>query len=123
MGYIGNERADPYNLKLKKGKFSKIMVICVTIALLIFTGAVFLTALLGAYIPDALIYCFFGAALGEYWALAFVKKTKTEMGDQDAIYRAGGAEPVPGEPGGGAGESGQSETGVADEKRPAGVRV
>ena len=123
MGYIGNERADPYNLKLKKGKFSKIMVICVTIALLIFTGAVFLTALLGAYIPDALIYCFFGAALGEYWALAFVKKTKTEMGEQDAIYRNYGTEQVQGEPGGEAGEAEQSETGSADEKQSAGVRV
>ena len=123
MGYIGNERADPYGLKLKKGKFSKIMVICVTVALLIFTGAVFLTALLGAYIPDALIYCFFGAALGEYWALAFVKKTKTEMGEQDAIYRTDGVKPVPGEPGGEAGEAEQPETGSADEKQSAGVRV
>ena len=123
MGYIGNERADPYNLKLKKGKFSKIMVICVTIALLIFTGAVFLTALLGAYIPDALIYCFFGAALGEYWALAFVKKTKTEMGEQYAIYRTEGVEPVPGESGGEAGEAEQPEANSADEKQSAGVRV
>lgn len=123
MGYIGNERADPYGLKLKKGKFSKIMVICVTIALLIFTGAVFLTALLGAYIPDALIYCFFGAALGEYWALAFVKKTKTEMGEQDAIYRAGSAEQVPGESGGENGKTEQSEANSADEKQSAGVRV
>ena len=123
MGYIGNERADPYNLKLKKGKFSKIMVICVTIALLIFTGAVFLTALLGAYIPDALIYCFFGAALGEYWALAFVKKTKTEMGEQDAIYRTDSTEPVPGEPSGETGEAEQPETGSADEKQSACVRI
>ena len=123
MGHIGNERADPYNLKLKKGKFSKIMVICVTIALLIFTGAVFLTALLGAYIPDALIYCFFGAALGEYWALAFVKKTKTEMGEQDAIYRNDGVEQIPGEPGGENGEAEQPEIGSADEKQSAGVRV
>ena len=123
MGYIGNERADPYGLKLKKGKFSKIMVICVTIALLIFTGAVFLTALLGAYIPDALIYCFFGAALGEYWALAFVKKTKTEMGEQYAIYRTEGVEPVPGESGGEAGEAEQPEANSADEKQSAGVRV
>lgn len=123
MGYIGNERADPYNLKLKKGKFSKIMVICVTAALLIFTCAVFLTALLGAYIPDALIYCFFGAALGEYWALAFVKKTKTEMGEQNAIYRTDGTEPVPGEPGGEDGEAEQSEANSADEKQSAGVRV
>ena len=123
MGYIGNERADPYNLKLKKGKFSKIMVICVTIALLIFTGAVFLTALPGAYIPDALIYCFFGAALGEYWALAFVKKTKTEMGEQDDIYRTDGVKSVPGEPSGEAGEAEQPEVNSADEKQSAGVRV
>ena len=123
MGYIGNERADPYNLKLKKGKFSKIMVICVTAALLFFTCAVFLTALLGAYIPDALIYCFFGAALGEYWALAFVKKTKTEMGEQDAIYRTDGVEPVPGEPGGGEGEAEQPETDSAHEEQPAGMRI
>ena len=123
MGYIGNERADPYGLKLKKGKFSKIMVICVTIALLIFTGAVFLTALLGAYIPDALIYCFFGAVLGEYWALAFVIKTKTEMGEQDAIYRTDSTEPVPGESGGEDGEAEQPETGSADEKQSACVRV
>lgn len=123
MGYMDNERTDPYGLKLKKGKFSKVMVVCVTVALLIFTGAVFLTALLGAYIPDALIYCFFGAALGEYWALAFVKKTKTEMGEQDAIYRTDSIEPVPGEPGGEAGEAEQPETGSADEKQSAGVRV
>ena len=123
MGYMDNERTDPYGLKLKKGKFSKVMVVCVTVALLVFTCAVFLTAMLGAYIPDALIYCFFGAALGEYWALAFVKKTKTEMGEQDAIYRTDGTEPVPGEPGGEDGEAEQSETGSADEKQSAGVRV
>ena len=123
MGYMDNERTDPYGLKLKKGKFSKVMVVCVTVALLVFTVAVFFTAMLGAYIPDALIYCFFGAALGEYWALAFVKKTKTEMGEQDAIYRTDGTEPVPGEPSGEAGEAEQPETGSADEKQSAGVRV
>ena len=123
MGYMDNERTDPYGLKLKKGKFSKVMVVCVTVALLVFTCAVFLTAMLGAYIPDALIYCFFGAALGEYWALAFVKKTKTEMGEQDAIYRTDGVKPVPGEPGGETGEAEQPETGSADEKQSAGVRV
>lgn len=123
MGYMDNERTDPYGLKLKKGKFSKVMVVCVTVALLVFTVAVFLTAMLGAYIPDALIYCFFGAALGEYWALAFVKKTKTEMGEQDAIYRAGSAEPVPGEPGGGEGEAEQPETDSAHEEQSAGMRI
>ena len=60
MGYFGDERPDPYQYKLKKGRFSKLMVVGIAAALLLFTAATFIVALSGAYVPDALIYCFFG---------------------------------------------------------------
>ena len=128
MGYFGDERPDPYQYKLKKGRFSKLMVVGIAAALLLFTAATFIVALSGAYVPDALIYCFFGAALGEFWALAFVKKSKTEneaeRSEQDAIYRAYGADAAE-EAGAGEREyTGRAaETGVADEGFPAGRRL
>lgn len=128
MGYYDNERADPYQLKLRKGRFSKIMITAIAIALLLFTAATFLVAMSGNYVPDALIYCFFGAALGEFWALAFVKKSKTEneaeRSEQDAIYRAYGADAAT-ETAAGEREytSRAAEAGAADEEFPAGRRL
>lgn len=87
MGYYEQERSDPHDYKLKKGRFSKLMVVAVAIALLAFTAATFIVSMTGNYVPDSLVYCFFGAALGEFWALAVVKKTKTERDETDADYR------------------------------------
>lgn len=128
MGYFGDERPDPYQYKLKKGRFSKLMVVGIAAALLLFTAATFIVALSGAYVPDALIYCFFGAALGEFWALAFVKKSKTEneaeRNEQDAIYRTYGADAAAEAATGEREYTGRAaETGVADEGFPAGRRL
>lgn len=128
MGYFGDERPDPYQYKLKKGRFSKLMVVGIAAALLLFTAATFIVALSGAYVPDALIYCFFGAALGEFWAMAFVKKSKTEneaeRSEQDAIYRAYGADAAAEAAAGERECTGSAaETGVADEGFPAGRRL
>lgn len=128
MGYFGDERPDPYQYKLKKGRFSKLMVVGIAAALLLFTAATFFVAMSGNYVPDALIYCFFGAALGEFWALAFVKKSKTEneaeRSEQDAIYRAYGADAAA-EAGAGEREyTGKAaEVGAADEELTAGRRL
>ena len=128
MGYYENERADPYQLKLRKGRFSKIMITAIAIALLLFTAATFLVAMSGNYVPDALIYCFFGAALGEFWALAFVKKSKTEneagRSEQDAIYRAYGADAAAEAATGEHEYTGRAaEAGAADEGFTAGGRL
>ena len=124
MGYFGDERPDPYQYKLKKGRFSKLMVVGIAAALLLFTAATFIVALSGAYVPDALIYCFFGAALGEFWALAMVKKTKTEGEERRAVYRDFGAdEEKEAEAGAGDRRDEAAETGVADEGFPAGRRL
>ena len=128
MGYFGDERPDPYQYKLKKGRFSKLMVVGIAAALLLFTAATFIVALSGAYVPDALIYCFFGAALGEFWALAFVKKSKTEneaeRNEQDAIYRTYGADAAAEAATGEREYTGRAaETGAANEEFPAGRRL
>lgn len=60
----------------QKAKYSKKMVTGISIAIIMFTIAVLVVYWHTGSEPSSLIVAFFGAALGEFWQLAGIKKAE-----------------------------------------------
>jgi len=63
---------------MSKGKFSKGVVIFSVVAVLVFTAVTFFFVWHGRYIPDSIVYSFYGMFGVELSALAGIKITKAK---------------------------------------------
>lgn len=67
---------------MKKGDFSKILVVLIVILNIIFTGAVLWIFYKTYAEPSTLITAWFSFTTGELWCLASIKKKKVKNNDQ-----------------------------------------
>ena len=68
---------------MKKGAYSKFIVLVVILLNIIFTGAVLCIFLKIQSEPSTLIGCWFAFTTGELWALSSIKKKKIEKGGNE----------------------------------------
>lgn len=63
---------------MKKGMYSKLIIMSIILLNILFTVAVLYVSLKGGIVPDSLIVSWFGFTTGELWMLSSIKKKKVE---------------------------------------------
>lgn len=66
---------------MKKGKYSKVLVVLIVSLNLIFTAAVLIVFTKTSSEPTTLVGCWFAFTTTELWALASIKKSKIKKGN------------------------------------------
>ena len=66
---------------MRKGRFSKTLIICIIVMNIIFTIAVLYVVVKSGVEPSTLIASWFGWTTGELWMLTSIKKKKVEKGE------------------------------------------
>jgi threonine/homoserine efflux transporter RhtA len=72
---------------VKKGKFSKTLIVLIVLLNIVFTAAVLIVFSKTSSEPTALVGCWFAFTTTELWALASIKKSKIKKkgGDNDNV--------------------------------------
>lgn len=87
-GYTGYTNPnDNQDKELRKGLYSKIILILVIVTVLCYTSAVLCISNTGGIVPDSLTYCFYAFFGTEVISLVTIKVVKVKGDDKDAIYR------------------------------------
>lgn len=70
---------------MKKGRYSKFIVLAVILLNILFTAAVLYVFLRTSAEPTVLVGCWFTFTTSELWALASIKKSKMKKGENENV--------------------------------------